>query len=320
MRAVEIDTAHILAARPPRHHVDPWTPHAFFLEEEYSAAGTVDEVAALFLTNSECPFKCLFCDLWKNTTVEPTPPGAIPAQIDRALEKLSRMTSASVPRHIKLYNSGNFFDRRAIPPDDYRAIADRVRQFQTVIVENHPRLCGEECLRFRDLISPAELEVAMGLETVHTDVLRKMNKGMTVDDFATAAELLRTHAIAMRAFVLLRPPFLDEASGIVWALRSIDFAFDQGVGCCSVIPTRSGNGMLDRLASEGLFAPPKLSSLETVVDTALGWGRGRVFADLWDAERFGVCSACTPARIGRLAERNRTQQPIPPETCPICGE
>ena len=28
--------------------------------------GCVD-VATLFLTNRECPFRCLMCDLWKNT-------------------------------------------------------------------------------------------------------------------------------------------------------------------------------------------------------------------------------------------------------------
>ena len=39
-------------------------------------------------------------------------------------------------RHIKLYNSGNFFDPNAIPPEDYEQIAELVSGFDTVIVES----------------------------------------------------------------------------------------------------------------------------------------------------------------------------------------
>ena len=85
------------------------------------AAGCVEDVATLFLTNRECPFRCLMCDLWRNTTDTRVPPGAIPQQIDYALARLP------AARHIKLYNSGNFFDHQAIPPEDYAAIAERVR-------------------------------------------------------------------------------------------------------------------------------------------------------------------------------------------------
>ena len=85
------------------------------------------------------------CDLWRNTTDRRVSVGAIPRQIDFALERLP------AARHIKLYNSGNFFDHQAIPPEDYGPIAERLTSFATVIVENHPRLCGDDVLRFRDL-------------------------------------------------------------------------------------------------------------------------------------------------------------------------
>ena len=42
-------------------------PYAFFVEEERSASGEVVPVATVFLTNRECPWRCLMCDLWKNT-------------------------------------------------------------------------------------------------------------------------------------------------------------------------------------------------------------------------------------------------------------
>ena len=46
-------------------------------------------------------------------------------------------------KHLKLYNSGSFFDGRAIPEEDYPRIASLVSHFETVIVESHPKLIGE---------------------------------------------------------------------------------------------------------------------------------------------------------------------------------
>ncbi len=300
--------AEILAARPPRRPVDPWRPYAFLTEPECQPDGRVEEVATLFLTNRECPFRCLMCDLWRHTTEATVPAGAIPAQIDHALARLPPT------RHVKLYNSGNFFDRRAIPPADHAAIADRVQGFATVIVENHPRLCGEAVLRFRDRLA-GRLEVAMGLETVHPEVLPRLNKRMTLEDYARAVAFLRAHDVPVRAFILLRPPFLSEAEGIDWALRSLTWAFDAGVACGVVIPTRPGNGMLERLAAQGLFEPPRLASLERVLEAGLRLRRGRVFVDLWDAERFFECDRCGPARRERLHRMNLTQTILPPVRC-----
>ena len=250
----------------------------------------------------------MFCDLWKNTTDEIVPTGAIPTQIEYAL---SRLPPA---KHIKLYNSGNFFDRKAIPYDDLPAIAELVRDFETVIVENHPRLCGEDCVRFQEMLA-TKLEVALGLETIHPDVLTALNKQMTLDDFQRATEFLLSHDIAIRAFVLLRPPLLDEAAGIEWAERSIDYAFSLGVSCVSVIPTRVGNGIMEQLASHGQFALPKLPSLETVLEAGIMMAKGRVFADLWDAERFSTCDICQGRRIERLRTMNLSQQIAPPVMC-----
>ena len=323
-----MDDRSILAARGAKNRVDAAFPYAFLAEPEPVGPGEVEDVATIFLTNRECPFRCLFCDLWKNTTDESVPVGAIPRQIDHALARLP------LARHVKLYNSGNFFDRRAIPPEDYGAIAERVARFRTVIVENHPKLCGEACVEFRDLLRSAakrqasaglvaqaagedapELEVAIGLETVHPDVLPRLNKQMTLDDFRRAAEFLRGHDIALRAFVLLKPPFMEERGSVDWALRSIEFAFDTGARVCSVIPTRSGNGALERLEREGLFAPPRIESLEAVLERGLALSRGRLLADLWEIERFSRCPACGPSRAERLRKMNLSQKMLPAIEC-----
>ncbi|WP_339728269.1 radical SAM protein [uncultured Gimesia sp.] len=291
----------ILAARPPKNRVSPEIPYAFLNETEYSADGVLTEVSTIFLTNRECPFHCLMCDLWKNTTDETLKPGLIPHQIEYALARLSPAS------HIKLYNSGNFFDPKAIPQKDLPTIADLTQHFDRVIVENHPLLCNQICVEFQQMIT-GELEIALGLETIHKDVLQSLNKRMTLDDFSRAVDFLRNHSIPIRAFILLKPPFMDEQAGVEWAIRSVEYAFSLGVECCSVIPTRSGNGLLEQLQQSDQFAPPQLASLETTLETCLNLKQGRVFMDLWDLEQQYQNETNLDHRLERLRQMNLTQK------------
>lgn len=308
---MELSDSAIVTARPARNDVSAWHAYQVLAEPECAASGDVEEVLTVFLTNRECPLRCVMCDLWKNTLTETVPRGAIPAQIDEAIARFP------TPRHIKLYNSGNFFDPQAIPVEDSEAIAERLRPYTTVIVENHPRFCGQRCHEFRQRI-PGEFEVAMGLETVHPDVLPKLNKRMTLDDFDAAAARLLEWEIALRAFVLLQPPFMEPEASEEWCLRSVEHAFDVGVRVCAIIPTRAGNGIMETLGKQGLFSPPPLSALERVHEETLRWERGRVFVDLWDAAQLRGCPACKSRRIDRLEQMNLQQRVLPLVVCDEC--
>lgn len=312
------------AQRPARAPVDPNRPYGFFVEIERSASGEVESGATILLINRECPWRCVMCDLWKHTTQQPVPGGAIPGQIRYALDQLQAQAQPQL-RWIKLYNSGSFFDPKAIPPADYPAIAHILNTgcgqgtpFSRVIVECHPALVGQRVLRFRDVLA-GRLEVAMGLETAHPQVLARLNKRMTLDMFARASAFLRGAGVDLRAFVLVQPPFLAEAEALEWTQRSIEFAFACGASVVCLIPTRPGNGALEALAVRGQFKPPSLGMLEQALDWGVRYGRGRVFADLWDLHRFNRCTTCFEPRRQRLAHINATQQPAPPVRCPVCS-
>lgn len=303
----------VVSLRPERPHLDPERPYASLVEEECSASGAVVPVATIFLTNRECPWRCVMCDLWRNTLAETLPAGSIPRQMDFALSQLPPA------KQIKLYNSGSFFDPRAIPPQDHPAIAERARQFERTIVECHPALVGEASVRFQQMLG-RPLEVAMGLETAHPEVLERLNKRMTLGQFSAAAEFLHTHGIALRVFVLVQPPFLRPEEALLWARRSVEFAFDCGATAVTLIPTRAGNGAMEKLAVMGEFTPPSLAVLEQASLQALAMRRGRVFVDLWDIEkRADLCVHCLDRRIERLHRQNLTQQAAPSVLCDNCG-
>src|SRR5262249_23686397 len=95
--------ARIRGLRPPKPPVDPWKAHGTVLETERAPGGTLDRSVTVFLAGAECPFTCSFCDLWRWTLDGPTPAGAIPLQLARALEQLAR----PLPDRLKLYNASN---------------------------------------------------------------------------------------------------------------------------------------------------------------------------------------------------------------------
>lgn len=302
------DDRWIISKRGSKNPVNPSIPYAFLAERERTASGKIEDVAVVFLTNSECPFHCLMCDLWKNTTEVPVRPGTIPRQIEYALNRLPAV------KHIKLYNSGSFFDKRAIPDEDYPEIAYLLRGFETVIVESHPAFIGQSSAIFNRMLN-GNLEVAMGLETIHPEIIRRLNKKMTLEKFRDSVCFLSSNSINTRAFILLKPPFHSEDEGLYWTERAIDFAFDTGVGCCTVIPVRAGNGAMNELIATGHFNPPTVSSLEKALEYGINLGRGRVFADTWDLQLFSDCPECLPKRTERITEMNLTQRIIPEVTC-----
>lgn len=301
----------ILTRRPAREVLDYRQPYAFLVEEEYSAAKEVVPVATIFLTNRECPWRCVMCDLWRNTLTEKVPVGAIPQQIDYALARLP------LARQIKLYNSGSFFDRGAIPIEDYPAIAARTNFFDRTIVESHPSLIGQTCLQFRDMLSN-KLEVAMGLETVHPEILDRLNKRITLDQFTDASQYLRSNEIDLRVFILVQPPFMKAHEALYWAERSVDFAFDCGATAVTLIPTRAGNGAMEALIQLGEFSPPQLATVESAASYGLSLGRGRVFVDLWDLRSASTKCSCYPLRIERLKEMNLRQSVLGTINCGHC--
>ena len=124
----------------------------------------------------------------------------------------------------------------------------------------------------------------------------------------------------MRAFLLVNPPFLPPSEALDWVVRSADYAFSCGATAVSLIPTRTGNGAMERLLESGEFVPPTLSDLEVAQSRAIALGKGRVFADTWDLRQFSSCEQCLEKRVERLQSVNLEQQDLPLIPCGSCGQ
>jgi len=305
----------IRALRPPKRSVDPYVAHGSLLEEERRPGGRVERALTVFLAGAECPFTCSFCDLWQWTLDGPTPPGALATQLERVLSSLD----GPMPQRLKLYTASNFFDRRAVPREDYAALARLAEPFEAVTVESHASTIGESTLELaRTLGAGRSLEVAVGLETIHPRAMTQLNKRLDLPKFDEAARFLAGSRIDLRVFVLLGAPYVPAEESVEWTVRTVAHAVARGAAVASIIPVRGGNGEMERLRALGEFTPPTLAQLEAALDASLTLGDTVVTADLWDIEQLPACGVCRTRRIDRLARLNLAGRPEPAISCDAC--
>jgi hypothetical protein len=77
---------------------------------------------------------------------------------------------------------------------------------------------------------------------------------------------------------------------------------------------------METLAASGEFSPPALKTLEAAVEQGISMNRGRVFADLWNAEASPCCVHCREQRIARLRTMNLEQRVPAAIECGQCEE
>jgi radical SAM enzyme (TIGR01210 family) len=284
------------------------------MDEERRPDGRVERALTVFLAGAECPFTCSFCDLWQWTIDGPTPRGALPTQLARVLAELH----APLPARLKLYTASNFFDRRAVPPEDLAELARLADTFEAVTVESHASTIGASATELARRLR-GRLEVAMGLETIHPAAAPRLNKRLDLARFDRAAKQLEDDGIDLRVFVLLGAPYVEPAESVEWTVRTVEHAATRGAAVVSIIPVRGGNGEMERLAALGAFTPPTLAQLEDALDGCAHIGGTVVTADLWDLEKIARCEACRPARTERLRRMNVSGRTEPKIVCDECG-
>jgi hypothetical protein len=196
----------ILARRGPRNRLDPAAAYAELTEEEPDGSGGIVSVSTIFLTNRECPWRCLMCDLDTE-------------EMSAARPHADRPRSPDASVGIKLYN----------PSADPRAIliggsSDDRRLGEFGRVNGVP--LGPRVSPIRDARRP---EVAMGLETSIPN-LPKLN----VDDVDFAGFPAERES---RTACSRRPPLL-EASEAVAGGRSVSTRSTVRIGASS--PSRRG--------------------------------------------------------------------------------
>ncbi len=230
-------------------------PVAVWIEKERFHGDIVDCLTVILRTRGCSWNRCLMCGYRRDTDPNVTSED-LKVQLEKALKK-------GKARVLKIFTSGSFFELEKDFRDYVYAKVSEMN-FEKLIVESRPEFVYklEEDLDRMNF----ELEVGIGLETSNDFIREHMiNKGFKFEDFEKSAKYLKSHGVRVKAYLLLKPPFLSEREAIEDALNSIRDVKGL-VDVVSLNPTNVQSGTyLENIWRKGLYRPPWLWSVVEVL-------------------------------------------------------
>ncbi len=211
---------------------------------------------------------CSMCGYIQDSTIEKIDQIHIINQFNYAFEeKISEITSDEDDFIIKIYNSGSFFDDDEISADVrehiFKKIAD-VPKIKEVVIESRVDYITNEKLNImKSILKDKYVEVAIGLETVN-DYIRNnyINKGLKFKDFLDAIHLCKKNDIGIRAYLLFKPPFINEQTAIDDCANSIQKLVELKINTISINPLNiQKNSLVEYLFYQNRYRPPWFYSL-----------------------------------------------------------
>lgn len=208
---------------------------------------------------------CSMCGYWDDTNPE-IGKAELENQVSAFLKEFPR------GEVLKIFTSGSFFDPIEIDSGLQLEIIERVLEgYGHLIVESRPEYIYKvvgDLKKYGSMV-----QVAIGLESTDPDILKNsVNKNYDFDDFKKAATLLRGNGISVRAYLLLKPPFVTESEAVKDAIKSARELAPYS-DFISINPMNIQRGtLIEKMYREGNYRPPWLWSVVTVLQSLKGVG------------------------------------------------
>lgn len=207
---------------------------------------------------------------------------------------------------ISVYNSGNWFANKEIPPAArqgiYRAIARS--RCEGIMVESLPQFITPLAIaEAKAYLGDKRLIVGIGLQSAD-DFIRNVciNTTCTKEQFERASHLLWENGYTAKAYLMIKPPFLTESEAVAETVQSIQYVSSIGYEDVSICPTRiAPYTVVAELARRGLYTPPSLWTTIDILEEVSGDNHAR-------------------ARVACLDVDGKDEDTVYPRNCPSCTQ
>lgn len=182
-------------------------------------------------------------------------------EFKKAIEKIDGI------EYLKIFTSGSFLDSQELLKKSMKEILKEVpKSVKRVGIESRPEFVKEKTLAEIKKILDAELEIGIGLESANDRIRESINKGFSFDNFEHAVKICKKNGVKVKAYLLLKPPFLTEKEALEDAKDSIKKAQKAGADRVSINPMNIQRGTLvEKLWQRGEYRPPRLWSVVEVL-------------------------------------------------------
>jgi len=256
-------------------------PVAVFSKEERLKNGMGTEITLIF-RSSACSWAksksggCTMCGYWNDRAPETITGENYWNQFQASLLKnKSLLEEPSSKIVFKIFTSGSFCDPKEIPIEIQLRILKILGEYPTIkeiVIESRPEYITMHILeQYKPFLEGKYFEIGVGLET-SSDFVRTnlINKGFNFTSFLSATELLHSFKFGIKAYILFKPPFMNEYCAIQDTYRSIRTCVENNVDTISINPTNiQMNTICNELEKSRQFRSPWLFSLLWLLKNAI---------------------------------------------------
>lgn len=151
--------------------------------------------------------RCVYCGFLNyHDPVSPQKVGQVFRDIfeDNNLDEIHRL---------ELYVSGSFFDDEEVSLNSRLEIISLASEsgIDELLLESRPEFITNENLKsLTNIIDPARVTVAIGVETMDDRVRNKLRKGFSTEEFEKSLNRIAYHGMNFQAYLLLNPPAINN--------------------------------------------------------------------------------------------------------------
>ncbi|MDY6818377.1 MAG: archaeosine biosynthesis radical SAM protein RaSEA [Halobacteriales archaeon] len=251
---------------------DPTEPTRVWIDEDRTPGGTYESLT-IILNTGGCRWAraggCTMCGYVAESVEGGTVPHeALMNQVEAALAHERDHTDTPCDL-IKIYTSGSFLDEREVPPETRQAIAETFADRDRIVVESLPDFVDRA--KIEDFTAHGlETDIAIGLETADDRIRHDcVNKYFDFAAFEDAAKHAAAADAGVKAYLLLKPPFLTEAEAVADMKESVRRCAD--IEACHTVSMNPTNvqtfTMVEQLYFDNGYRPPWLWSVCAVLET-----------------------------------------------------
>ncbi|UCE10153.1 MAG: archaeosine biosynthesis radical SAM protein RaSEA [Candidatus Thorarchaeota archaeon] len=211
---------------------------------------------------------CTMCSYLLDGTSVPPSAAELVEQFAAAMSKLD---DEEAPLSVKLYTSGSFLDSEEFPSEAMKSVLETIAQdprITQVVVESRPDYVTESNVSLlRSILGYRHIEIGIGLESMNERVrMLCVNKGFSSDDFEQALLTAKQQNIGVRAYVLIKPPFMTERDAILDSVLTVRQSAALWASTVSVNPVNiQRHTLVEQLWTDGLYRPPWLWTVVEVL-------------------------------------------------------
>ncbi len=161
----------------------------------------------IILENNKCAWgKCIFCSMSKKKNV-------VILSNKELKQKFLKLLGDYKGESIKIFNSGTFIDDNQIPREVRQFIFEELRKrgIKKVIIEVWTGFATDQKLKeLQEDSQGLEVHIALGLESADNEVLKKIEKGITVERWIEAAQRIKRYGFKVRTYVMVNLPYVKD--------------------------------------------------------------------------------------------------------------